>query len=190
MVNFKILDDLPKRDLYYQLEIMLKHKTVQWKNNQICVNTISNDPDNIHLGVGSLFYDWDKSKTVIDELGIARTVAPERPARLMERDFDTLASPFKGTLFEEVYEALVAKYQIGRVRIMKSNPGTCLSWHMDDTCRVHYPIKTQPGCLMVIEDEVKHLDLNTWWFTNTLGYHTAFNASSESRIHLVAEILN
>jgi len=190
MSNFKILDNLPKYDLSHDLNIMLRLQMISWKNNQICINTISSDPDNIYLGINSLFYDWDNAKTVIDELGIARTVAPERPVRLMERDFNTLASPFKGTLFEEVYDALAAKYEIGRVRIMKSNPGTCLSWHMDDTCRIHYPIKTQPGCFMVIDDEVKHLDLNTWWFTNTLGYHTAFNASSESRIHIVVEVLN
>ena len=190
MVNFKILDNLPKFDLIHDLDMMLKIQMISWKNNQICINTLSSDPDNIHLGVNSLFYDWDKSETVIDEFGISKVVTPERPVRLMEKDFNTLATPFKGTQFEEVYTVLSTNYELGRVRIMKSDPGMCLSWHMDDTCRIHYPIKTQPGCLMVIENEVKHLDLNTWWFTNTLEYHTALNASSESRIHLVAEIIN
>jgi hypothetical protein len=42
---------------------------------------------------------------------------------------------------------------------------------------------------MVIEDEVKFLPENTWWKTNTLKPHTAFNASKENRIHLVAVLL-
>jgi hypothetical protein len=42
---------------------------------------------------------------------------------------------------------------------------------------------------MVIEDEVKHLEQNKWYFTNTTKEHTAFNASKENRIHLVANIL-
>jgi hypothetical protein len=42
---------------------------------------------------------------------------------------------------------------------------------------------------MVIEDEVKHLEENKWYWTNTVVKHTAFNASSEYRIHLVAAIL-
>jgi hypothetical protein len=41
---------------------------------------------------------------------------------------------------------------------------------------------------MVIEDEVKHLDQDKWWMADTIKLHTAFNASKESRIHLVAVI--
>ena len=43
---------------------------------------------------------------------------------------------------------------------------------------------------MVIEDEVKHLEQDQWYLTKT-GYnnHTAFNGSSESRTHLVANLL-
>ena len=53
----------------------------------------------------------------------------------------------------------------------------------------HYPVKTQDGCFMVIENEIKYLELNNWYWTNTVLLHTAFNASKEDRIHLVAVIL-
>jgi hypothetical protein len=42
---------------------------------------------------------------------------------------------------------------------------------------------------MIIEDEVKHMNENTWWMTNTVLYHSAFNGSKEDRIHLVAVVL-
>ena len=72
---------------------------------------------------------------------------------------------------------------------MQAAPKTCLSWHVDRTTRLHYPIKTQTGCFMVIEDELFHLVENEWCMTNTIARHTAFNASLESRIHLVATII-
>ena len=68
---------------------------------------------------------------------------------------------------------------------MKSKIKTCLSWHNDSSPRIHYPIKTQDGCLMVIGDEVKHLEQDKWWWTDTTITHTALNGSREERIHLV-----
>jgi hypothetical protein len=73
---------------------------------------------------------------------------------------------------------------------MASKPKTCLSWHTDSSKRLHYPLKTQEGCFMVIEDEVFHIPKNQWWLTDTVLPHTAFNSSKELRIHLVASILN
>ena len=42
---------------------------------------------------------------------------------------------------------------------------------------------------MVIEDECLHLENNKWYLTDTTKYHTVFNGSMNSRIHLVASIL-
>jgi hypothetical protein len=81
------------------------------------------------------------------------------------------------------------QYILGRVRIMKSEPKTCLSWHNDNSERLHYPLSTHSGCFMVIEDEVMHLEYNNWYITDTTKKHTAFNGSTNSRIHLVAVIL-
>ena len=118
-----------------------------------------------------------------------KIVTPLRVPPLQEEQFTTLCSAFKGTLFEEVYNTLSEKYKLGRVRLMNSQPKTCLSWHKDDTTRIHYPMKTQEGCIMVIQDEVKHLEQNTWYHTNTRVKHTAVNASKETRLHLVACVL-
>ncbi len=73
---------------------------------------------------------------------------------------------------------------------MRSKPKTCLSWHCDTSKRIHLPIRTQPGCMMVIQDEVLHLEQGQWYMTNTIPEHTAFNASKADRIHLIAVILD
>jgi hypothetical protein len=187
MKHFKILNDLPIYDLYTELTNLLNLGKIRWSeisNDQICLNSTKDDPDNILLGRGSLIWDWDNSYT---ENG--KMVINKRPIPLAEEDFTVLCTPFKNTKFELVYNSLAEKYHLGRVRIMNSKTKTCLTWHTDTSPRVHYPIKTQEGCLMVIDDEVQYLEKNTWWWTNTLVPHTAFNGSKEERMHLVAVIL-
>ena len=63
-----------------------------------------------------------------------------------------------------------------------------MSWHGDFTLRLHYPLKTQDGCFMIIEDQMMHIPLNTYVLTNTIKQHTAVNSSLEDRIHLVFSI--
>jgi|TARA_R110000868_G_scaffold410768_1_gene700180 hypothetical protein len=190
MNNFKNLDNLPIYDLYSELNKLIENKTIEWtKENQICINTTEQNPDNYLLGTGSLVLDWNNSKTITDEYGNESFEIPEYKVKYTEQDFSILCSQFKNTLFEDVYTQLCNKYKLGRVRLMKSKSKTCLSWHRDDSTRIHYPVKTQDGCFMVIENEIKYLELNNWYWTNTVLLHTAFNASKEDRIHLVAVIL-
>ncbi len=156
-----------------------------WNINQICLNTSEENGDNHWEGVGSLGKDWSKAKTINGAL-----VVPDRKERLKEQDFKFLCNKFKNTVFEYLYNQIINNYQVGRVRLMKLPPHQCLSWHADSTDRLHYPIKTNPKCFMVIEDEIKHLPQNEWWLANTKeNYHTVFNGSEEDRIHLVACLL-
>lgn len=187
------LYNLPILDLKSEFERLLGNKTINWfhdKNNnpvrdQICVNTTKDNVSDIHLGRGSLTFDWDNSSK--DENG--SLVLPKRKKELQESDFTELASPFKNTLFEDAYNSLNEKYILGRVRLMNSKPKTCLSWHKDGTSRVHYPIITQEGCLMIVQDTVKHLDEHKWYFVDTTKPHTALNSSKQERLHLVAVII-
>lgn len=179
--------DLPKFDnLFKELNAI-----VEWdKFSQICLNAPKSDPTNHQAGKGSLIYDWDRSKQVWNnETGTYDWVVPEREIPLREIDFTETTECFKNTVFEDLLDTLKASYSLGRVRIMKLAPKTCLTWHEDDTSRIHYPFKTNPGCRMVIEDEVHHMPENTWWFAQTTFPHTAFNASTEPRPHIVACLL-
>lgn len=189
MSNFTQINNLSKYDLYTELNTMIQEDKLYWnKDNQICINTISGQEDNFTIGTGSLTVDWDFGKAQ-DANGNEVRIVNEKQSILQENDFTVMCSQFKNTKFEEMYEELSNKYTLGRVRLMRSKSKTCLSWHTDKSIRLHYPLKTQEGCLMIIEDEVMHLTKDTWWMTNTISKHTAINASREDRIHLVAVIL-
>jgi len=185
-MNFTRITDLPILDLYSELNSLIDNDTVQFStlHNQICINTIKGQENNIYLGAGSLSEDWDNK--VETESGY---IVAKKDKQLHESEFKVLCNQFKDTLFEDVYNLLNKKYFLGRVRIMRSKGKTCLSWHRDSSRRLHYPLKTQEGCFMVIEDEVKFLPANEWWLTNTRKFHSAFNGSLEERIHLVACVL-
>jgi len=76
------------------------------------------------------------------------------------------------------------------LRFMKMVQRKCLSWHSDYSPRIHVVLDTSEGNFMVIEDEVKHLEQNTSWITDTTFKHTAFNASMYPRIHIVGVLLD
>ena len=98
---------------------------------------------------------------------------------------------FEHTYFKEVYESLSSKFKLGRVRILLKEPRSTLSWHRDPEPRLHVPIITNPGCIMVIENVAKHLPADgSVYITNNLKYHNAFNGGEENRVHLVACLTN
>jgi hypothetical protein len=191
----KIMKYFEKIDLPVFTEVskemyrLLESNIIFWDNGQICLNSTVNQPDNYRFGVGSLRYDWDNKTEKINFAGEIKYDVPLRHGNLVESDFKVLCTQFKNTLFEDIYNLVSNKYKIGRMRLMKLEPKTCLSWHRDADSRLHYPIKTQKGCLMIIEDEVLFLEKNVWYMTNTKLSHTAINASTESRTHLVIDIL-
>jgi len=190
MTNFVPLN-LKRFALDRTLTNLLEAGLISWKEkeNQIGLTTLPGHENDIHLASGSLVWDWSRAREIEDKDGNIILDVPKFETPREEGDFTVLCNQFKNTLFEDAYNELNRVYHLGRVRLMRSNPKTCLSWHVDHHPRVHYPIKTQDGCFMVIEDEVKHLTESQWWFTNTLLKHTAFNGSAEPRIHLVATIL-
>ena len=189
---FKKIKNLPKRDLLSELNKMLEEKTIAWEKRdyQICINSMQGHEDNIYLGSGSLMYDWQNGEEIFDDQGNTIKFIPKKYDNpLNESDFTTICTVFKNTVFEEVYNAVSNVYKIGRMRLMLMRPKTCLSWHNDYDTRLHYPIETNIGCQMVIKNEVLHMPKYTWWQTDTSHPHTAFNASTTPRIHLVTSIL-
>ena len=194
MSYFKILENLPVHNLYSEFQQLMNSNKIGWYqtkdgnviDDQICINSIKGQEHNIFFGRGSLVFDWDNSYYNAD----GKLITPLRKQKLKEKDFTKVCNQFKGTLFEEVYNALIDEYNIGRVRIMNSHPKTCLTWHQDKTRRIHFPMKTQEGCLMIINSEVKHLEKETWYYTDTSHKHTAMNASKENRLHLVVSVFD
>ena len=124
--------------------------------------------------------------TIPDEKG--KEIVRDKP--IDESKFTEIVPEFKGTYFEEVYNTLRKHFKLGRVRILLKEPRSTLSWHRDPEPRLHIPIITNPGSIMVIDNVAKHLPADgSVWITNNTKYHNAFNGGEENRIHLVATYL-
>ncbi len=144
----------------------------------ISLNQIPGDPDSIK-GENVKGVYWTKP----DSSGIEAV----RAKRIDEAKYTEFVKDLEDTYFKEVYDILSKKFKLGRVRILLKEPRSTLSWHRDPEPRLHIPIITNPGCIMVIEEIAKHLPADgSVWVTNNMKYHNFFNGGEEDRIHLVA----
>ena len=114
-----------------------------------------------------------------------------RDKKIDEAAYSEFIDDYKETYFKEVYDILSSKYKLGRIRILLKEPRSTLSWHRDPEPRLHIPIITNPGAIMVVDNVAKHLPADgSVWITNNTKYHNAFNGGEENRIHLVACVLD
>ena len=114
-----------------------------------------------------------------------------RATKIDEASYTEFVEDFKDTYFKEVYDVLSKRFKLGRVRILLKEPRSTLSWHRDPEPRLHIPIITNPGSIMVIDEVAKHLPADgSVWITNNKKYHNAFNGGEEERVHLVACVLD
>jgi len=144
----------------------------------ICLNQIPGDPNSIKGNNARGVY-WTKPDHTGKEMSRDKTID--------ESAYTEFVKDFEHTYFKNVYETLSKKFKLGRVRILLKEPRSTLSWHRDPEPRLHIPIISNPGCIMVIENVAKHLPANgSVYITNNLKYHNAFNGGEENRVHLVA----
>jgi hypothetical protein len=148
----------------------------------ICLTRVPGDPESIKDNKARGLY-WTKPNHLGNEVS--------RDIEIDESAYTELVPEFKNTYFKEVIDVLSSKYKLGRIRILLKEPRSTLSWHRDPEPRLHIPIFTNPGCLMVIDSVAKHMPADgSVWITNNTKYHNAFNGGEESRVHLVACVLN
>ena len=148
----------------------------------ISLNQIPGDPDSIKGNKVRGVY-WTKPDASGKEV--------TRDVLIDESKYTEFVKDYENTYFKEVYDALSSKYKLGRVRILLKEPRSTLSWHRDPEPRLHIPIITNPGCIMVIDNVAKHMPADgSVWVTNNTKYHNAFNGGEENRIHLVACVLD
>tara|TARA_Y100000590_G_scaffold194012_1_gene220435 strand:+ start:1944 stop:2534 length:591 start_codon:yes stop_codon:yes gene_type:complete len=148
----------------------------------ISLNQIPGDPESIKgHNVRGVF--WTKPDSSGNEV--------QRDQKIDESKYSEFIKDFKNTYFKEVYDELSKRYKLGRVRLLLKEPRSTLSWHRDPEPRLHIPIYTNPGCLMVIDKIAHHMPADgSVWITNNLKYHNAFNGGEENRVHLVACVLD
>ena len=148
----------------------------------IPLNQIPNDPDSIKGHKARGVY-WTKPDSSGKELS--------RDVTIEESKYSEFINDYKNTYFEEIYAELKKRYKLGRVRLLLKEPRSTLSWHRDPEPRLHIPIYTNPGCLMVIDKVAHHMPADgSVWVTNNIKYHNAFNGGEENRVHLVACVLD
>ena len=183
--DFHVVDDLkfdPSK-LIKALDEVLKIKKYDTAGGitnfgAICLNQIPGQPDSTK-GKNARGVYWTKPKHDGKEV--------VRDKMIDESAYTEFVNDYEHTYFKEVYEKLSKKFKLGRVRILLKEPRSTLSWHRDPEPRLHIPIITNPGCIMVIENVAKHLPANgSVYITNNLKYHNAFNGGEENRVHLVA----
>ena len=148
----------------------------------ISLNRIPGDP-NSTKGNNIRGVYWTKPDSSGNEV--------QRDKMIDESKYTEFVNDFKDTYFKEVYDALSKKYKLGRVRLLLKEPRSTLSWHRDPEPRLHIPIYTNPGAIMVIDKAAHHMPADgSVWVTNNLKYHNAFNGGEENRVHLVACVLD
>ena len=148
----------------------------------ICLTRKPGDPDSVKGNKARGLY-WTKPDKSGKEVS--------RDISIDEKEYSEFIPDYENTYFKEVFDVLKSKYKLGRVRILLKEPRSTLSWHRDPEPRLHIPIITNPGCLMVIDNVAKHMPADgSVWITNNTKYHNAFNGGEENRIHLVACVLD
>ena len=190
MVSFEDFYEVPNlkfdiNRLRSDLENILKEKKFNSPGvthfGAIPLNQIPNDEDSIK-GNNIRGKYW----TIADETG--KEVS--RDIDIDESKYTKLVPEFEKTYFKEVYEALSQKFKLGRVRLLLKQPRSTLSWHKDPEPRLHIPIVTNKGCMMVIENVAKHMPADgTATITNNKKFHNFFNGGEQARVHLVACVL-
>ena len=148
----------------------------------ISLNQVPGDPDSIKGNNVRGVY-WTKPDSSGKEV--------VRDVTVNESKYTEFVEDFKNTYFKEVYDELSKRFKLGRVRLLLKEPRSTLSWHRDPEPRLHIPIYTNPGAIMVIDKIAQHMPADgSVWITNNKKYHNAFNGGEENRVHLVACVLD
>ena len=150
--------------------------------NAICVIRIPDDEKSITCGNVRGLY-WTIPDTTNHE--------EQRLKPVRESLYTEICPEFKDTYVEEVYNIINKRFKVGRVRFLMKPPRTCLSWHRDPEMRLHIPVITNKGNIMVIGSEAFHMPANgNGYLTDNRQYHNFFNGSEIERVHLVATVLS
>ena len=187
------LDDFQKQNIKFDITRLQQSykeiiKTKKFEDagvsnfGAISLTRIPGDPESIK-GSNARGVFWTKPDQSGKEVS--------RDVNINEEFYSEFVEEYKNTYFKEVYDVLSSRYKLGRVRILLKQPWSTLSWHRDPAPRLHIPIITNPGCIMVIDKVAQHMPADgSVWITNNTKYHNAFNGGEEDRIHLVACVLD
>jgi hypothetical protein len=173
----KIIDTYNSLNIYHLLQSNLKQVALQCRKD--CPSDMQ-----LYESCGSLFYDWvEYDKNPNGKLPLRKNI-------YKQEDFTELCNIYNNTYFKTVVEKINQQYNITRGRFMLMEHKTCLTYHTDQSPRIHIPIYTNENCMMIIDDQVVRLSFGNTYLVDTTLQHTALNASKDPRVHLVFCITN
>ena len=106
-----------------------------------------------------------------------------------ETEFSEFVPGLADTYFAHVHEVLTRHMEIGRMRLLRKVTYSANSWHRDPEPRIHIPIITNPGSLLIVNHHCTHLPADGHvYFTDTRAYHMAVNGGPLPRVHLTAAL--
>ena len=162
----------PKFDiekLKKEVDSLLSDHTLH-KSFQLCLNHRSSAPDS------DPWYDGCGSAVIYEDL-VNQIVKKDADGndikRWEETDFDTINPGLEGSEIEKIFDTFKKQYHVGRFRIASLPAKRCYTWHSDYEKRIHVPIHTYPGCLLITEQDQKFRHLpntgKTWMFNANAG---------------------
>jgi hypothetical protein len=154
---------LYKIDNFQLLQNEIEHiiQKVGFEKNQIICQSLKDNPNQWHLGIGSI----------------------EQLEEKEEQQYNQLHTDLVGSYLEKI----INQHKGYRTRIMLMPPRHCYSIHADPTKRIHIPIITSDQCWMIWpkSNACYRLETTLCYITDTTQPHTFINGGLENRIHLV-----
>ena len=100
---------------------------------------------------------------------------------------DVTEDMFTEFIYDMSYtNSILKKHNVYRARLMKLKPKTNYTYHQDYTKRFHIPLITNDKCFFVIDEKVIRYPADgNYYIVDTTKLHTAINASTEDRIHII-----
>ena len=149
--------------------------------NAICLTQIKGD-NNSYTGGNLRGLFWTRPNSDYQEL--------QREKPINEAAYNQFIASLAHTYFKYVYDKLSEFFTLGRVRLLKILPRASLSWHRDPEPRIHIPIITNPGAIMLVNNHGTHMPADgSVYFTDTTYYHSAFNGGEDARVNLTASVV-
>lgn len=163
------VEQIYKTNTRFEVDELLKvYKALDNDSNQIMIT--SRGSSNLKDGIGSIF-----------------NYLPDD-----EWKWDRLHSIFKETVIEDVYEYIKKDWIVGRVRFMRMHTSNrALSFHNDDSFRLHIPIITNKDSWFMNEDNSMHQmdQLGHLYYLDATRNHSALMLSrNEDRVHIVFSV--
>ena len=100
---------------------------------------------------------------------------------------DVTENMFTEFIYDMSYtNSILKKHNVYRARLMKLKPRSNYTYHQDYTKRFHIPLITNDKCFFVIDEKVIRYPADgNYYIVDTTKLHTAINASTEDRIHII-----